>query len=276
MQTETPSNRQGGLLPFFVLTFLITWGLAAFLFLFPAPFQAIFGKITASSPVFVLAVAGPTISATIITYILSRWPGLRALYARIVQWRFGIQWYALVLVGLPIMGFVISRITGSHPKYDVSTPGLVLLLLFRELILGPLGEELGWRGFALPRLLQRFNPFVASLSLGAIWGIWHLPSFFVSTLPQGSLEIPIFLFAALCLSFLVTWLYLHTGRSVLIGVLFHLMVNVALDAFGTSFSALAVVLAVCALLVIVLDRGLGWFGAPQPEAGAVTANQVNS
>jgi membrane protease YdiL (CAAX protease family) len=192
MPADTSAHRQGGLVPFLVLTFLITWGVAALLFLFPGPFQAIFGTMTVSNPVFVLAVAAPTISATIITYFRTRWPGLRVLYAGIVKWRFGIQWYAAVLIGLPVIGYVLSRVLGASRKFDLSTPGLVLLFLFRELILGPLGEELGWRGFSLPRLLQRFNPFFASLILGAVWGVWHLPAFFISTLPQGSLASPVF------------------------------------------------------------------------------------
>ena len=276
MASEPTSRQHSGLLPFFLLTFLITWGVAAFLFLFPNQFKALFGTLTAASPIFVLAVAAPTISATIITYILSRGPGLRALYARIVQWRFGVQWYALVIVGLPLLGFIVSRVTPAHPQYDVSTPAMVILLLLKELILGPLGEELGWRGFALPRLLQRFNPFVASLILGVIWGVWHLPALFVSTLPQGQLAIPSFLFFALCLSFLVTWLYLHTGRSVLIAVLFHLMINMALDAFGTSLPALGAVITVWAVLVIALDRSIVWFGPPKPEPAAVSVRAADS
>lgn len=275
MSNEATSERQGGLLPFFILTFFITWGIAAFFFLFPAPFKAVFGELTASSPAFVLAVAAPTISATILTYLRSRWAGLRALYSRIVQWRFGIQWYALIVVVLPLVGFLISRMLVTHSQYDVSTAGMVLLLVLKELILGPLGEELGWRGFALPRLLQRFSPFVASLILGAIWGIWHIPAFFVSTLPQGGLALPTFLVAALCMSILVTWLYLHTGRSVLVAVLFHLMINVALDAFGAPMSAFTIFYAACAFLVVVLDRKLGWFGT-RTAAGTVAVDAMNS
>lgn len=258
MSNQTTSDRQGGLIPFFVLTFLITWGIAAFLFLLPGPFEALFGKISMSSPVFVLAVAAPTISATIITYIRSRWPGLRDLYSRIVRWRFGIQWYALVLIGLPILGYLVAQLAGPQPRPDLSTPLLVLGFLAGQLILGPLGEELGWRGFALPRLLRRFSPLMAGLILGIIWGVWHLPSFFVSTLALSSLAIPVFLFGALCMSILATWLYLHTGGSVLITVLFHLAFNSSLNAFGASFNWFTLGIAICAALVIALDRSLGW------------------
>lgn len=268
MPNETTSKQEGGLVGFFVLTFLITWGLAAFLFLLPGPFEALFGKMSMSSPIFVVAVAAPTISATVITYIRSRWPGLRRLYAQIVQWRFGLEWYALVLIGIPAVGYLISRLTGGQPGVDLSTPQLVLIFLLGQLILGPLGEELGWRGFALPRLLRRFSPLAASLILGAIWGVWHLPSFFVSSLVQSSLAIPVFLFGALCMSVLATWLYLHTSGSVLITVLFHLMFNASLNAFGVSFTWFTFAMAVSAVLVVVLDRGLGWL---RPAAVPATA-----
>ncbi len=221
-----------------------------------------------SSPVFVLAVAAPTISATIITYMLSRWTGLGDLYSRIVRWRFGVQWYALVVIGVPLIGYVVSRLAAEPVRYDLSTPLLVLTFLLGQLILGPLGEELGWRGFALPRLLQRFSPLGASLLLGAIWGVWHLPSFFVSSLVQSSLTIPLFLFGALCMSILATWLYLHTGGSVLITVLFHLAFNAALNAFGASFAGFTLALAACAVLVVLLDRQLGWWRPASAVASA--------
>lgn len=268
MSDEKAPGRQGGLVPFFALTYLITWGIAAFFFLFPGPFEAIFGKMTMSSPVFVLAVAAPTISATIIAYVRDRWSGLRELYAQLVRWRFGIQWYALVLIGVPILGYLVSRFAGEPLKNDLSSPLLVLVFLINQLILGPLGEELGWRGFALPRLLQRFSPLAASLLLGAIWGVWHLPSFFASSLVQSGLAIPVFLAGALCMSILATWFYLHTGRSVLVTVLFHLAFNASLNAFGASFTWFMAALAVCAILVVALDRRFGWW---QPVRAAAAA-----
>jgi uncharacterized protein len=258
MSNQITSKRDAGLISFFVLTYLITWGIAAFLFLLPGTVEALFGKISMASPIFVVAVAAPTISATILTYVRSHWRGLRELYARLVQWRFGLQWYAFVLIGIPIIGYLVARLSGNQPRADLSTPVLVLNFLVGQLILGPLGEELGWRGFALPRLLRRFSPLWTSLILGAIWGVWHLPSFFVSSLVQSSLAIPVFLFSALCMSVLATWFYLHTSGSVLVTVLFHLAFNASLNAFGASFTGFTLALAACALLVVILDRGLGW------------------
>jgi membrane protease YdiL (CAAX protease family) len=251
---------------FFVLTFAITWGLAALVLLFPAPIEALFGDFSTANPVFILAVAGPTVSATALTLAREGWSGLGALYGRLARWRFGIQWYALALVGVPLAGLIVRRVAGPVPQPDLSTPALLFSTLLNLLITGPLGEELGWRGFALPRLLKRLRPLPASLILGGVWGVWHLPSFFVSDLPQSSLSIPIFLLGALCMSILATWLFRHTGGSVLITVSFHYMVNFSFSVLGAPLPAFTLVMAVVAALVVGLDRGLGWFRPAGPSS----------
>ncbi len=259
-------KRNDALLAFFGLTFAITWGLALVLVLFPVTIKALFGAVSVSNPLFIVAVAGPTIAATILTLTREGWAGLRGLYSRLVQWRFGLQWYALVLLGIPLSMFAISRISSVIINYDLSTPTLMMLHLLNELILGPMGEELGWRGFALPRMLERYNPLLAAVLLGSIWGAWHLPSFFLSGLPQSQLAIPTFLLGALCLSIVSTWLFLHTGRSVLATVLFHFAINASMNVFGVAFSAFTIAAACVALLVVVLDRNINWFAPGQPRA----------
>jgi membrane protease YdiL (CAAX protease family) len=246
------------LVAYFALTFAITWGIAAFILLRPSLVEALFGKMSSSNPVFIVAVAGPTMAATVVTFTCSGWSGPRALYSRIIQWRFGIRWYAILLVGLPIICLVTSRVTGSRPSGALYSPTLFLGLLLNQLLLGPLGEELGWRGFALPRLLRRLNPLVASLLLGTIWGIWHLPAFFVSGLPQSGVSIPLFLFGALCMSILATWIFQHTSGSVLSVVLFHYIANVSTSLFATPFPAFTLAMAIAACLVLIMDRRVGW------------------
>jgi membrane protease YdiL (CAAX protease family) len=257
------------LLAFFALTFAITWGLALLLVLFPATIKAWFGAVSVSNPLFILAVAGPSMAASILTLHRAGWLGLLELYRRLIQWRFGVQWYALLLLGTPLVVFCISRVAGTKVIYDLSTPTLLMLHLLNELILGPLGEELGWRGFALPRLLERYSPFKASLLLGIIWGAWHLPSFFVAGLPQSQLAIPMFMLGALCLSMLATWIFLHTGHSVLATVLFHFAVNSSMNIFGVSNAAFVPVAALAAVLVVNLDHHLAW--SKTKSVGAIQA-----
>jgi membrane protease YdiL (CAAX protease family) len=263
---HTAVRKQGDfLVAFFVLTFAITWGLGAFVMLLPNLSEALFGKLSAASPVFILAVAGPTIAASILTFVRDGWSGLRSLYAHWTKWGFGLQWYALLFIAIPLINYLISRVAGHGPVPNLNTLPSLLGFLILQFILGPLGEELGWHGFAFPRLLKRYNPLTASLIFGIIWGVWHLPAFFLSGLPQSDLGIPVFLVRATFLAILAAWIFLRTGRNVPSMVLFHFMINVSLDMFGVPQLPLMVVTMVAAVLVIVLDRRVGWFSKDVTE-----------
>jgi len=244
---------------FFIITFAITWGIGSFAIFLPTQFKVLLGELSDTHPLYYIAVAAPTVSATILVLALEGRSGLGALYSRLVRWRFSIHWYALVLIGLPVLGWLTTRITGSHPLKDISTPAMLLALLFNLLITGPLGEELGWRGFALPRLLKRFSPFTASLMLGFIWGIWHLPAFYVSAMVQADLSLPLFLLNAVCLSFLACWLFMNTGGSVLITVLLHYMVNFCVSVLGVPIPAFTALMLAAVIAVVALDKRVAWF-----------------
>jgi len=263
MSSESNYGQKESLIPFFLLTFLITWGLGAFAIFLPAQFQALLGELTDTSPVYFLAVAAPTISATILAFAQDGWNGMGSLYARLIRWRFGFKWYVLVLFGIPVFGWVAAQITGASPLKSTDTPAEFLLLLFYILVTGPLCEELGWRGYALPRLLKHFSPFVASLILGVIWGVWHLPSFFVGGTVQAALSLPFFLLNAIFLSIFVTWVFLHTDGSVLITVLVHYTVNICAAVIGVTLPTLCALLLTASVLVLMLDKQFGWF---QPQS----------
>lgn len=257
-------NRQREtLIPFFLLTFLITWGLGALAIFLPVQFQALVGELTDTSPIYFLAVAAPTISATILTFARDGWNGLGSLYARLIRWRFGLKWYALVLVGIPVVGWIATLITESDPLKETGNLAQLLLMLFYVLVTGPLCEELGWRGYALPCLLKRFNPFTASLILGVIWGVWHLPAFFVGGMEQAGMSLPLFLLNALLLSIFVTWVFKHTGGSVLITVLIHYTVNICASIIGVTLPILCALLLTASILLLTVDKQFGWF---QPQS----------
>ena len=259
MLNNTIRKRRDLLVPFFILTFAITWGLGAFIMLLPNLAETLFGKLSAASPIFIVAVAGPTIAASILSLVRGGFSGLRALYAQWTKWGFGIQWYALILIGIPLINYLITRVAGHGPVPNLSTPSSLLGFLVLQFVLGPLGEELGWHGFAFPRLIKRFSPLTASLVFGIIWGVWHLPAFFVSGLPQSDLGIPVFLVRATFLAILGAWIFIRTGQNVPSMVLFHFMLNVSLDMFGVPQLPLMVVTVVAGVLVVVLDRRVGWF-----------------
>jgi hypothetical protein len=257
MSTELNHRQKDLLIPFFVLTFLITWGLGALAIFLPAQFQSLFGELTDTSPMYFLAVAAPTISASLLTFVRGGWTGLGSLYGHLVRWRFGLKWYALVLIGIPALGWIAARITVANPLKEANTTTEFLVLLFFILVTGPLCEELGWRGFALSRLLERFSPFNASLILGVIWGVWHLPSFFVGGMEQNEMSIPLFLLNALFLSIFVTWVFLHTGGSVLIAVLIHFSVNICATIIGVTLPALGALLIAASILILTLGKQFG-------------------
>ena len=252
-------DRKNMLVPFFILTFLITWGLGAFAIFLPAQFKGIFGELTDTGPMYFLAIAAPTISATILTFARDGLQGLKSLYSRLLLWRLDFKWYVLVLLGIPLIGWVAAHIVGSSPLKPTGTPGELLLMLFYVLVTGPLCEELGWRGFALPRLLRRFNPFIASVILGAIWGVWHVPSFFLGGMVQAGMSLRLFLLNGVLLSIFVTWVFQHTGGSVLITVLIHYTVNICASIIGVPLPALVVLLLIGNTLILVLDKQFGWF-----------------
>jgi membrane protease YdiL (CAAX protease family) len=119
--------------------------------------------------------------------------------------------------------------------------------------LGPLGEELGWRGFLLPRMLERMRPLSAALILGAIWMIWHVPAFLMSGVPQSNMSFPIFAIGGIAFNVFITWLFLNARESILIaGIIPHTLANAWGDAFGPMTWINAGVLVAGAFLLIRL------------------------
>lgn len=180
-----------------------------------------------------LAAWGPTFSALLLTGLISGKAGLRALLSRVVRWRVGVQWYLFVffsygLIILAALG-VDVLLGGNLPKDIQLTPWytvplqFVLVFPLYLFVGGPLAEELGWRGFALPRLLTRRSALFSSLLIGIIWACWHLPLFWVPGSGSGSGLVG-FMWFFLQLSgwgILLGWVYINTRGSLLLCILFH-------------------------------------------------------
>jgi membrane protease YdiL (CAAX protease family) len=251
------TTRRGSLTLYFIFVFTITWGIAALLLLLPNQMAALFGPMSARNPIFFLAVYAPTLSALLLTATIEGWAGVVALLSRMVRWRFGLQWYLFVLLGIPVLGLCATAWGGGTPLYPWGQWYLYIPLLLSQIFVDPgaLGEELGWRGYALPRLLARYQALWASLILGAIWFVWHLPAFFVSGAPQNSLSLPAFFMSALALSILATWLYNNTGGSVLPSMLLHLTANFSLNMLGAPLVQFGALLVITAFIVVVATRG---------------------
>jgi membrane protease YdiL (CAAX protease family) len=185
----------------------------------------------------------------------------------------GARWYAIAL-GLPVV--LAGAAAGAHlllggpAVLRVGTLSLLEPVLFVLII----GEELGWRGYALPRLLARRSALAASLILGLLWGLWHLPTFYVPGAPQHGLPISAFLLLTMAYSVLFTWIYLHTRGSVLIATLFHGAINLSqglllggLDPACTYWLLAAVYGLAALVLAAGSARALG--EPPSPKTGTV-------
>ena len=179
-----------------------------------------------------VGVYGPSIAAVATAAIHGGRPELRSLLARLWRWRVAWWWYVLVLFGPPSfvwLGAGIHKLLGG--VVGVSGIGSVLgaaVILATFIPFGPLGEELGWRGYALPRLEGHFSPLASSVMLGLIWAAWHLPMFWFTPvgLPTRSLS-TVGTWAANVLSFsiLLSYAARRTNYSVPIAVLLHATLN---------------------------------------------------
>ena len=172
----------------------------------------------------------PSLTALFITGVCYGKNGLERLLSRLYHWRVSWYWY-LAIFGLPI-----ALIGGTILIHDGPTalifwlktlPTLVPFLVGMTFLMALVtaGEEIGWRGFALPHLQTRFSPLVSSVILGFLWGIWHIPAAMDPTyvLNRASLPLSSTLFTLACigLSILYTWIWNNTGGSLLLMCLFH-------------------------------------------------------
>jgi membrane protease YdiL (CAAX protease family) len=120
---------------------------------------------------------------------------------------------------------------------------------------GPIGEDPGWRGYALPRMLQRFNPAVASVLLGSVWAVWHLPAFLFSGMPQAPLSVGWFLLAVVSLTVMMSWVAVNTRGAVIPAILMHWASNrfTILEGQGAMYTA--IIYTVAAIIIITATRG---------------------
>jgi membrane protease YdiL (CAAX protease family) len=212
------------LVAFFVMAFLFSWIAVSPLILnhtLPVePFQ-ILG-----------ALAGPTLSAVIVTAILDGRQGVSVFFKRYLQWRAGFIWWLFVLFGLLIsLNTVAASILGISVWTEFfKNIGLILptylITLLVGVILGPLWEEPGWRGFALPRLQGQFGPIVGTLILSVLWALWHIPGYLGGWMTIGIIPLII---SSMAFSIITTWVYNNTRGSILLMILLHSSSNAAIS-----------------------------------------------
>ncbi len=214
------------LVAFFTLTYAIAFGVV-FAYITLRPGQ----PDEPWSPVWFLFAFSPTISALLLAWIIGGKGEVLYLLSGFTRWQVGWRWYfAAAFLFLGPLAFALIYILLGNP-YPGPPPGLTASVILGQLIFtlfsGPLSEEAGWRGFALPRLQKQYNALTSSLILGVIWCCWHIPLFFLPGSSQQGIPFPIYLMLVVTLTIYFTWLYNNTGGSLIITVLAHFSFNLS-------------------------------------------------
>ncbi|MEM8814253.1 MAG: CPBP family intramembrane glutamic endopeptidase [Pseudomonadota bacterium] len=214
------------LISYLAITFGLAWSAIGLLILFPEPIEAVFGELSASNPLFILAVYAPAIAAFTLVVRQAGLPGLRRYLSRLLLWRVHWCWYVFLLAGSPLLYYGGAALKGNllSEPFPFSVWYAAIPALAFMLVLGPI-EEFGWRGYALPLLQRRCAPLWAGLILGAIWGTWHLPAFFLSGVPQSTWSFLPFFVGSMAVGIIVTPLFNASGGSILLPLLLHWQLN---------------------------------------------------
>ncbi len=206
------------------------------------------------------ALFGPAIAAVLVTAWTTGRAGLVDLIMRMVRWRFPLCWWAVTVSPLAFLAvaLIVQSVVGDlvAPRDFGRYTGLpsmsVLVVVTLAVVLNGFGEEIGWRGFAVPALIPRFGALGAALVITPVWALWHLPYFFLleSYESFNAFTIVGFLIGLAYGSVVLTWLYLGTGGSILAVAIWHGLFNMATatagatDIIASTVSALVIVLGI--------------------------------
>jgi uncharacterized protein len=222
---ERPALTMRSLIPFFAIAFGLGWGLLAVLIIFTAQIEAVFGPVSGTNPLFILAVYSPAIAGVALVWRHYGLRGLGSFFRRLTLWRMAVGWWLFLLIGIPAVKYIGAAINGTaDDPFPFSPWYAVLPAMLATFLIGPV-EEIGWRGVALPLLQRRFAPLWAGLILGAVWGLWHFPAFLLSGTPQSAWSFGPYWIGVLALGVLVTPMFNASRGSILIPMLFHFQMN---------------------------------------------------
>lgn len=215
------------------------------------------------------AAFGPLFSALLLTLLQQGWKGVLQLLKRGIDFRFKKAWLLVILL-LPFVLFGgsvwASSLAGVRPidLSVVSNPPYALIAFFVIIFTaGPLQEEFGWRGYALPRLQSRFNAVTSSIILGFFWWLWHLPAVFIpGRFMTDDLAVFLALLAVITLTaILFTWIYNNTNGSVLAAMLTHASMNwsiwLAMPNMKMDLPTSGFMIAILGVAVLVIVKKWG-------------------
>ncbi len=226
-------------------------------------------------PTHYLALFGPAIAAVAVTaWTLGRL-GVRDLLARMIKWRVALRWWLAALSPVAFLGLALIMMAATGKdlpspaefgKFSgipaIGVAGVLLLI-----IVGALGEEIGWRGYALPQLQRRFSPLASSLILALLWFGWHLPQFFLIATYRnlGAAGYVGMFFGLACGAVILTWLYNRSGGSILLVAIWHGLYNLVAGtqaATGMVAAVVSTLIMIQAILLISCDLRARHRGQP--------------
>jgi len=249
-------------LGFFLLTFALTWTFWLASAALAGPDNV--GFFSVPGPLFLLGVFAPALVALALTAQGEGRSGLGRLLGRIGVWRVPARWYVFAagyMAAIKLAAALIHRAaTGEWPRFG-DTPLLLMLGAILVSTWAQAGEEIGWRGYALPRLGEAVGLGWASILLGAIWAVWHLPLFFLSGTGSDGQSFPVYLLHVSALSVAMAWLYWKTGGSLLLVMLMHAAVNNTTGVVPAAVPGATDPFSISGSLVAWITVGLSWMVA---------------
>lgn len=212
----------------------------------------------------VLGGFGPSIVSIILTGFLYKKEGLKALFARLTKWKYNPIYYVIVAFGCIALDYIfyfICKFFGSDCEiaFNARPDYLLKSFIFILFIGGPLGEEIGWRGFLLPRLQRKLNPFYSSIILGIIWSCWHLPLFFIVGTSQYRHSFIKFTIVIIIQAIIITWIFNRTNGSLIFPILFHTFYNMngdlllGLNSFSSADMYKVYIVEIIIMIFVVID-----------------------
>lgn len=244
---------------FFLLAFGLTWITVAVIFIFglKLPTSVTDPVVPINVLIGILGTIGPTLAAFIVTAFSEGKPGVKTLWKRFWNRNISLKWLVMILLFYDtfrlIANLIVRAVDGqAYPIVDPSTPlWMSIPALVAAFISSGMGEEFGWRGYALPRFQARWSALTSSIVLGIIWMSWHVPFFFTPGLPLYQRNFWQWAPWLLMSSILQTWFFNNTNGSVLAAALFHATMNSSLVILPTMDS-LWYYYGILLLVVIVL------------------------
>jgi hypothetical protein len=222
---------------------------------------------------FLIAAFSASLAGIILTAIVSGKAGLKEMFRRLLIWRVGVGWWAFAMFayGLFWLGGIALAVVFTDPAPEISLAQPLYMffpLLIQQFFFDSgLGEELGWRGFLLPRLQARYNALVSSIIVGIAWGLWHLPLFLVEGMPYYQMGqtwgvvpglLAVTFFVTVSWSILYTWIYNNTRGSLVLAFVFHAsqawfaILTVSADSFLNSYIGYMATMSITAIVVVLI------------------------